>query len=584
MTYRWVLRPMEKPDVAARLRHELNDLPEPLARALVLRGVETFEAARRFFRPSLGHLHDPFLMRDMDRAADRLAEAIQRKERVLVYGDYDVDGTTATALMTGFLREHGVDAHPFIPNRFEDGYGLGKVGIDRAADLGAGLIVALDCGITACEEADYAKAKGLDLIICDHHKAPDVLPDAVAVLDPKRADGTYPFKELSGCGIGFKLIQATLGRLGAAPEAALEGLDLVAVSTASDIVPLYGENRVLVAEGLKALRERPRLGLQKLAEVAQIDLACCTVNNILFGLAPRINAAGRLGDAGRAVELLLATDPEEATKLAQRLEAVNQERRLLDRETQLEAFRLAERQLTSRTRHGLVLHRPHWHVGVIGIVASRVVERFYRPAIMLGGAGDEVKGSARSIGGVSVYRALEACSDLLVRFGGHDFAAGLTLREQDIPAFQARFDEAVGERATPDVFHPTLDVDAVLDLRDLDARFWAVLRQFAPFGPNNLAPTFHAEGLEVVGEPRTVGREDKHLKFGVRSPQGGEARDVIGFRMGQHLPVLLESQRHGRPLELLFSVEENTWRGRTSLQLKARDVRLGDNGGANSAE
>ena len=578
MTYRWVLRPMEKPDVAARLRQELNDLPEPLTRALVLRGVETFEAARRFFRPSLGHLHDPFLMRDMDRAADRLAEAVQRKERVLVYGDYDVDGTTATALMTGFLREHGVDAHPFIPNRFEDGYGLGKVGIDRAADVGAGLIVALDCGITACEEADYAKAKGLDLIICDHHKAPDVLPDATAVLDPKRPDGTYPFGELSGCGIGFKLIQATLGRLGAAPEAAMDGLDLVAVSTASDIVPLYGENRVLMAEGLKALRARPRLGLQKLAEVAQIDLACCTVNNILFGLAPRINAAGRLGDAGRAVELLLATDPEEATKLAQRLEAVNQERRLLDRETQLEAFRLAERQLTSRTRHALVLHRPHWHVGVIGIVASRVVERFYRPAIMLGGAGDEVKGSARSIGGVSVYHALEACSDLLVRFGGHDFAAGLTLREQDVPAFQARFDEAVGERATPDVFHPTLDVDAVLDLRDLDARFWAVLRQFAPFGPNNLAPTFHAEGLEVVGEPRTVGREDKHLKFGVRSPQGGEARDVIGFRMGGHLPVLLESQRHGRPLELLFSVEENTWRGRTSLQLKARDVRLGEEG------
>lgn len=574
MTHRWVLRPMDKPEVAARLQHELNTLPEALARALVLRGIETFEAARLFFRPSPDHLHDPLLMRDMDRAAGRLAEAIQQGERVLVYGDYDVDGTTATALMTGFLRERGVDAHYFIPNRFEDGYGLGPAGIDRAAEIGAGLIVALDCGITAREEADYARRKGLDLIICDHHKAPDVLPDAVAVLDPKRPDGTYPFDELSGCGIGFKLIQATLTRLGAAPEEANDWLDLVALSTASDLVPLNGENRVLMAEGLKRLREQPRLGLQKLAEVARIDLACCTSTQILFNLAPRINAAGRLGDAGRAVELMLATDPEQAAELAQRLEAINQERRTLDQETQLEAFRLAERQLTARTRHAVVLHRPHWHLGVIGIVASRVVERFYRPAIMLCTIGDEVKGSARSIGGVNVYHALQACSDLLVRFGGHDYAAGLTLREADVPVFQQRFDEAVGERATPEVFHPVIDVDAVLDLRELDDRFWAVLKQFAPFGPNNLAPTFHAEQLEVVGEPRTVGKEGKHLKFGVRSPQGGASRDVIAFRMAHHLPTLVDSRRLGRPLELLFSIEENTWRGRTSLQLKARDLRL----------
>ncbi|MGI9174034.1 MAG: single-stranded-DNA-specific exonuclease RecJ [Rhodothermales bacterium] len=576
MTHRWVLRPMDRPEVAARLQQELNNLPEALARALVLRGIDTFDAARLFFRPSLDHLHDPFLMRDMDRAADRLAEAIQRKERVLVYGDYDVDGTTATALMTSFLRAHGVEASYFIPNRFEDGYGLGPTGIDQAADVGASLIVALDCGITAVDEAAYARQKGLDLIICDHHKPADVLPNALAVLDPKRSDGTYPFDELSGCGIGFKLIQATLQRLGAPPEAANAYLDLVAVSTASDIVPLYGENRVLMAEGLKALRERPRVGLQKLAEIARVDLKDCTVNHILFSLAPRINAAGRLGDAGRAVELLLTTDPAEASELANRLEAVNQERRTVDREMQTEAFRLAERQLTSRTRHAIVLHRPHWHLGVLGIVASRVVERFYRPAIMLGTSGDEVKGSARSIGGISVHHALQACSDLLVQFGGHDFAAGLTLREADVPAFQERFDAAVGEQATPDVFHPTMDVDAHLDLSDLDERFWAVLKQFAPFGPENLAPTFQAEKLEVVGEPRTVGKEGSHLKFGVRSLEGGASRDVIAFRMGQHLPTVLDSQRHGRPLELLFSVEENVWRGRTSLQLKARDLRLSE--------
>ena len=580
MTYRWVPRTSDAPDHIDELQEALNDLPRPLARSLALRGITSFDEARHFFRADRADLHDPLTMQDMPTAAQRLSRAIDTGEPVLIYGDYDVDGTTAATLLTDFLQRRGVDASFFIPDRYDDGYGLCERGLNTAQERGAGLVVALDCGITAHEEAAYAREKGLDLIICDHHTPKDTLPDALAVIDPKRDDDDYPFTELTGCGLGFKLVQATLAQRDEDPAAAFDYLDLLAVSTASDIVPLHGENRILMSEGLRALQETDRPGLRALADAASLDLADVTsTGKIVFTIGPRINAAGRMAHASTAVDLLLADDYEAAAPLADELETLNRERRDLDDQIEQAAVEQAERQITSRSPHALVLYDPDWHLGVIGIVASSVVERFHKPTIMLTRNGEEIKGSARSIEGINIYNALSDCEDVLTQFGGHDHAAGLSLAEDQIDAFRDRFDEAVGERVTPELLRPSLKVDAELDLGTIgtiDDRFWAVLRQFGPFGPSNPTPVFHARNLAVVGSPRTVGRNDKHLKFKVRQQDQPDSRpfDVIGFGMGEKLSVLNESQEQARPLELLFSLEDNTWNGRTTLQLKARDLRL----------
>ncbi|MEF8795125.1 MAG: single-stranded-DNA-specific exonuclease RecJ [Salinivenus sp.] len=584
MTYRWTYRSLEDPDVVPALQEALNDLPSPLARTLALRGVTSFEDARHFFRADRADLHDPLGMADMTTAADRVARALEQGESVLVYGDYDVDGTTASALLTDFLRDRGVDASFFVPDRYDDGYGLCRRGLDVAAERGASLVVALDCGITAHEEATYAQELGLDLIICDHHTPQTTdegvdLPDAFAVIDPKRPDDDYPFTELTGCGLGFKLAQAVLARRGEDPAAAFDYLDLLAVSTASDIVPLYGENRILMAEGLRALQRTDRPGLRALADAADLDLADVTsTGNIVFTLGPRLNAAGRMEHASTAVELLLAADYAEAEPLAAELERLNRERRSVDDATEKAAVEKAERQITARSPHALVLYDEDWHLGVIGIVASSIVERFHKPTIMLTHNGDEVKGSARSIEGINIYDALSDCADVLTQFGGHDHAAGLSLEVDAIEAFRDRFDAAVGERVTPELLTPSITVDAELDLDaigSIDDRFWAVLQQFGPFGPANATPVFHGRDLAVVGSPRTVGSDGSHLKFEVRQRNGdGATFDVIGFGMGEKLSVLERSQDEGRPLELLFSLEDNTWNGRTTLQLKARDLRL----------
>ena len=586
MTYRWTYRSLEDPDVVPALQEALNDLPSPLARTLALRGVTSFEEARHFFRADRADLHAPLGMADMTTAADRVARALEQGESVLVYGDYDVDGTTASALLTDFLRDRGVDASFFVPDRYDDGYGLCRRGLDVAAERGASLVVALDCGITAHEEAAYARELGLDLIICDHHTPQTTdegvdLPDAFAVIDPKRPDDDYPFTELTGCGLGFKLAQAVLARRGEDPAAAFDYLDLLAVSTASDIVPLYGENRILMAEGLRALQRTDRPGLRALADAADLDLADVTsTGNIVFTLGPRINAAGRMEHASTAVELLLAADDAEAEPRAAELERLNRERRSVDDATEEAAVEMAERQITARSPHALVLYDEDWHLGVIGIVASSIVERFHKPTIMLTHNGDEVKGSARSIEGINIYDALSDCADVLTQFGGHDHAAGLSLEVDAIEAFRDRFDAAVGERVTPELLTPSITVDAELDLDtigSIDDRFWAVLQQFGPFGPANATPVFHGRDLAVVGSPRTVGSDGSHLKFEVRQRNGdGATFDVIGFGMGEKLSVLQRSQEEGRPLELLFSLEDNTWNGRTTLQLKARDLRLED--------
>ncbi|PSQ76671.1 MAG: single-stranded-DNA-specific exonuclease RecJ [Bacteroidetes bacterium QH_7_62_13] len=586
MTYRWIYRSLDEPEVVPQLQEALNDLPSSLARALALRGITSFEEARHFFRASREDLHDPFLMQDMNAAADRLARAVDQQEHVLVYGDYDVDGTTAAALLTHFLRSRGVEASFFIPDRYEDGYGLCERGLDAAHERDASLVVALDCGITAREEATYAREQGLDLIICDHHTPKTEggtlqLPDALAVLDPKRPDDDYPFTELTGCGLGFKLVQATLAERDEDPDLAFEYLDLLGVSTASDIVPLHGENRLLMAEGLRALQRTERPGLRALADAAGLDLKDVTsTGNIVFTIGPRINAAGRMAHASTAVDLLLAEDYADAEPLAAELERLNKERRSIDDATEEAAIEQAERQITSRSPHALVLYDEDWHLGVIGIVASSIVERFHKPTIMLTHNGDEVKGSARSIEGINIYRALQDCEDVLTQFGGHDHAAGMSLPLDNIDAFRDRFDDAIGERVTPELLTPSIKVDAEINLDVIGGvtdRFWSVLKQFGPFGPANAKPVFHAKDLAVAGSPRTVGSDESHLKFTVRprSSNGSvPSYDVIGFGMGEKLSILEESQETGRPFELLFSLEENTWQGETTLQFKARDVRL----------
>ena len=574
---RWTLREVEDEAVVDQIAADLNALPHALARSLALRGVRSFDDAHTFFRPALGRLHDPGRMRDMDRAVERVARAIRGGERVLVYGDYDVDGTTSTAMMTTFLRGQGLDVSFFIPNRFEHGYGLGEAGIDAAVERGAALIVALDCGITAIDEAAYAKSRGLDLVICDHHTAGDVLPDAVAVLDPKRPDCDYPFKGLSGCGVGFKLIQGVLAELGLPPEEAWPFLDLVAVSTACDIVPMVGENRVLMRAGLKQLVERPRLGLTLLADKAGVDLEACSASKMVFQIGPRINAAGRIADASLAAELLATTDPVEGRRLVDEIEGLNIRRRELDRATRDEAFALAEEQM-AHDPLALVVYKPGWHPGVIGITASRVAEHFHRPTVLMtsNGGTSRAKGSARSVQGISIYDALAHCADLLDRFGGHAFAAGLALPIDRVDEFRRRMQDAVGLAVSDADLVPEVEIDAHLHLSDVTPRFWSVLKQFGPHGPDNLRPVFWGQGLRVVGQPSRVGAEKQHLRLRVAQREGGATFPVIGFGLGEHYGAALTSVRRGRPLDLAFQVDENTWNGRTTLQLKAQDLRVTD--------
>ncbi len=576
--FRWTLRPVEDELRVDSLASELNELPHALARSLSLRGVRSFDDAHTFFRPTLGRLHDPFLMRDMDRAVARVAAAIRNGERVMVYGDYDVDGTTSTAMLLTFLWSQGVEASYFIPNRFEHGYGLSPAGIDHAVDRGATLLISIDCGITAVNAVAYANAKGVEVVICDHHTPGPALPEAVAILDPKRDDCDYPFSGLSGCGVGFKLIQGLLIELGLPPEEAWPYLDLVAVSTACDIVPMVGENRVLMRAGLKQLCDAPRVGIVALAEKSGVDLGSCTSSRMVFQIGPRINAAGRIADAGIAAELLASTDLEDARRLVDEIEEMNLRRRDLDRQTRDEAFVIAEK-LMEDDPMALVVYKPGWHPGVIGITASRVAERFHRPTVLLtsGGATGSAKGSARSVKGISIYDALAHCSDLLTRFGGHAFAAGLALPIDKVEALRERLPEAVGLSLTSeDDLTPEIELDAELHLGEVSPRFWSVLKQFGPHGPDNQRPVFHGRDLRVVGQPSTVGAQKQHLRMRVAQDDGGPVFSVIGFGLADRSQTALASVRRGRPLELAFQVDENHWNGRTTLQLKAQDLRLAE--------
>ena len=575
LDYNWTYRAAEDQVSQMQLCDKMGDLPSALARALSNRGIKTQEAARQFFSPSVEDLWDPFLMKDMDLAASRVQKAIESKERILVYGDYDVDGTSATALLVLFLRKLGADVLYFIPHRYRDGCGLKKIGIDFAINSHSSLLITVDCGITAVDEVAYATENSLDVIICDHHNPGLDLPKAFAVLDPKRSDCDYPFKELSGCGVGFKLAQGVLKQMGMQPELAYEYMDLVAMSIASDIVSVSGENRIILQQGLKQIQEQPRTALRVLAEEAHLDLKKCSVGQIIFSIGPRINAAGRMGDARTAVELLICKENCGAQAIAKSLEHTNLQRREMDRQTFEEAIEIIENGPALDSLSALVLFKADWHLGVIGIVASRLVDRYHKPVIMISTVDGEAKGSARSISGFNIFEPIEACSDMLIRFGGHAYAAGVSLEINRVEEFRSRLNAEVQRRLEGRVLQREIKVDTALGLSDITPKFWEFLDQFGPFGPGNQKIVFLGDRFRVQGYPSVVG--SGHLRFRVLDTQQCEKRktfEVIGYNMKDKLPVVRTSADHGTPISLVFTIEENYRNGQHELQLCLKDVKL----------
>jgi single-stranded-DNA-specific exonuclease len=569
--HRWTIIDSQDAGIVARLSREIN-VPEPIARVLVHRGIDDYDKAKAYFRPSLELLHDPFLLGGMEKAVTRIVEALEAGERFLVFGDYDVDGTNGAAMLYLFLKEAGAVVEYYIPDRIREGYGISRVGIDQAKADGVKIFLAVDCGITAVEQVEYARNLGLDVIICDHHETGSVLPPGYAVLDPITPNDPYPFKSLSGCGVGFKLVQGLARRLGREKDV-LKYLDFVTLASTADIVPLVDENRVMCKIGLELINSSPRPGIKALIESAGMKVGGITTGQIVFVLAPRINAVGRLGDAMRAVRLLTSTDPAEAIEMAQVLEEENRNRRKIDEDTFAEAQRLADDYAETASDSAIVLHQEHWHPGVVGIVASRMVEKYYKPSIMMSTVDGVAKGSARSVSGFDVYQALKRCEDKIIQFGGHKYAAGLTVELSRLDEFRDAFKKAVGELMTEDLKTPEIRIDVEITLADLTPRFIRILREFAPFGPGNNRPTFIARGLDVMGTPRIVGKN--HLRFKVR--QNGAAFDAIGFGLGH---MLRHVQGERKNLACVFTVEENDWAppGGTRpqdppSQLKIKDLR-----------
>ncbi len=563
---RWRLKPEPDEALVQELVHDR--CPVLAARLLVQRGITDREMASGFFRPTLDGLHDPFLMAGMQQAVERIERALGDNERIMVYGDYDVDGTTAVALVHSFLARFG-SVMFYIPDRYTEGYGVSFQGIDHAEREGISLIITLDCGIKALDKVAYAAGKGIDMIICDHHRPGDELPAAVAVLDPKRDGCTYPFKELSGCGIGFKLMQAFAQRNNI-PFAELEPLlDLVAVSTACDIVPVNGENRVLTKAGLDRLNTDPRPGLRVMMDMAGVKRRL-GVSDLVFSIGPRINAAGRVEHGRQAVELLLAHDAQQAASIGARVDGNNIQRQELDKDITREALEQIATDPALHDSWSTVVFSAGWHKGVIGIVASRLIERHYRPTVVLAESNGHAVGSARSVRGFDVYGAIEACSDLLEQFGGHKYAAGLTMPLANVPAFRERFEEVVRATLPPELRIPEELVDLELSIDDITAPLVRVLRHMAPYGPANMRPLFLLSGVKDRGRARIVG--DDHLKLElVQSDGAGRAIDAIGFRMGRHMELV----RSGGPFSVLCTIEENEWNDRTVVQLNIKDIKPG---------
>ena len=578
---RWVFPDDEFHEISDDLK-AIQKLPESLALLLQRRGIRTLPEMEAFFRPSILQLHNPFLMKDMDVAVERLLIAIEKGEKIMVFGDYDVDGTTATALAYKILRSFGAEVLFYIPDRYKEGYGISTAGIDFASENGVSLIVALDCGIKALDKVQYAKEKSIGFIICDHHLPGDQLPDAVAVLDPKRGDCPYPFKELSGCGVGFKLMQALLEKTGRSSEILMDCLDLVALSIASDIVPVTGENRILLHAGLEKINRNPSIGMEALLEVAGFQKKDngtygLRVDRLVFGLGPRINAAGRIGHGKGAVELLLSENPEKAAELARSVDVQNTERRELDKSISQEAIDLIESSEENRVAFSTVLYRESWHKGVIGIVASRCIEKYHRPTIILTRSEGKLVGSGRSVPGFDLYSALDACSHHLIQFGGHFFAAGMSLEESKLNEFREAFEAEVRKKMRLEDLQPVLTIDACINPDEINRMYFRWVEGMGPFGPGNMNPLFVLKGMKDSGQSRLLENKaggSAHIKFSLShssliSEGFPYSLEGIGFGMGDHWQLV----QSGHPFDLAFHLEENTFRDRSTIQLMVKEIR-----------
>lgn len=561
---RWTLKPKPETSKLKALQEALQ-VEEQVASLLIQRGIETYEEAKKFFRPSLEDLHDPFLMKDMDKAVERIEQALSNGENILVYGDYDVDGTTAVSLMSSYLKTKTETVATYIPDRYDEGYGISFQGIDFAEDNGFTLIIALDCGIKALEKVAYAAKKGIDFIICDHHRPGKNLPQAVAVLDPKRDDCLYPYKELCGCGVGFKLIQALAQKENVSVENLVTYLDLVAIAIGADIVPITGENRILTFFGLQLINSNPRVGIK--AIIDQIKKEEFTITNVVFIIAPRINAAGRMKHGNHAVTLLTETDYNLAVQYALEIDSFNTERRETDEQITREALEQIELQ-KEQERFTTVVYRETWHKGVIGIVASRLTETYYRPTLVFTKSGDKLAASARSVSGFDVYNALEACAEYIEQFGGHKYAAGLTLKEENYEAFKQAFEDEVSKTIDRSLLIPEIKIDRELSLQDITPKFYRILKQFAPFGPGNMTPIFMTQNVYDTGYGKCVGEDENHLRVTLNQ-SGNEKLVAIGFGLGKKL----EKITNRKPFKIVYSIDENHWNDKTTLQLKLRDIK-----------
>jgi single-stranded-DNA-specific exonuclease len=576
---RWKFKEINDENAVAKLSTELN-VDQSIAKLLVQRDIKTFDEAKKFFRPTLQDLHDPFLMKDMDKAVERIKIAKNKNEKILIYGDYDVDGTTAVALLFGFFKRFY--PHEFldyyIPDRYSEGYGISFQGIDFAEEHGFSLIIALDCGIKSNDKVDYALEKNIDFIICDHHLPGEMIPNAYAVLDPKRDDCNYPYKELSGCGIGYKLIEALNKTLNLEQDTS-EWLDLAALSIAADIVPITGENRVMAYHGLKKINENPRHGIRALLiskykpvtsgaeESGDTSKTEITITDLVFIAAPRVNAAGRIEHGSKAVDLLLSNDEAYATEKGIYINDHNVTRKDLDQQITREALEMLAEDASTVNKKTTVVFNAEWHKGVIGIVASRLIENYYKPTIVLTESNGKAVGSARSVKGFDVHEAIEACADLLEQFGGHKYAAGLTLPLENVTLFQQKFEEIVSSTITEELLTPIVEIDLLLHPEEINPKLYRVIKQFAPFGPQNMAPVFSTDKAKSDGYSRIVG--NNHLKMKILA-DNGNSFGAIGFQLGEHLEMVNKNQE----FSLCYQVEENHWNGKTSLQMIVKDIKF----------
>ncbi len=567
----WIYRSLteQQIEIQNKLAEELSISPV-LAQLLVQRDILNYEDARSFFRPDLSNLHDPFLMADMEVAVIRLTKAMRRNEKILIYGDYDVDGTTSVALVYKFLKQFYSNIEFYIPDRYSEGYGISIQGIDYAAKNDFKLIIALDCGIKAVEKVKYALNAGVDFIICDHHTPDAVLPPAIAVLDPKRSDCNYPYKHLSGCGVGFKLMQAFAITNNIEFERLTPLLDLLALSIASDIVPITGENRILAYYGLKQINTNPSIGLKGILEVCGLLEKEITISDIVFKIGPRINASGRMKLASEAVELLVSSSQAFAKEKSDTINEYNNDRKDLDKNTTDEAISMIGTDIRYEERKSIVVYKPDWHKGVIGIVASRLSEEFYKPSIVLTKSNGLASGSARSVPGFDIYKAIDSCRNLLENFGGHMYAAGLSLKEENIEEFTERFEQYVSENILKEQTYPQIDIDAVLEFKDITPKFFRVLKQFAPFGPGNMKPVFVSKKVFDYGTSRLVGKDQEHLKLELVDSSSENVMNGIAFRMHEyndHLKAL-------NPLDICYTLEENSFNNNVTIQLMIKDIKI----------